>query len=210
MDNMTGVACLRREGSRSPILNQILKKIFSLQIQRSWHFSVTHLAGVRNVIADSLSRDSTHEGEWTLSWEAFKMVQLEVPDLQVDLFASANNHRLPSYATLDLDPQAVGSDALQLDWNRWDRIYLFPPVSILLKMLPLLRTFRGTAALIAPLWPASPWFSGLMDLHPRLVRLHSPGLWQEVQRKICYDTSSLTRHLHIWIFSQKLTEGNSL
>ncbi|MEL7079416.1 MAG: reverse transcriptase domain-containing protein [Cyanobacteria bacterium J06582_2] len=210
MDNMTGVSCVRRGGSRSPILNKILIKIFDLQIQKSWHFSVTHLAGVRNVIADSLSRDSTHEGEWTLSKSAFHQVQQEVPDLQVDLFASATNHQLPSYITLDLDPLAQGSDALQLDWNRWERIYLFPPPSILMKILPLLQTFKGTAALIAPLWPASPWFSGLMSLQPRLVRLLSPGLWQEVQRKICFDSSSLSRHLHIWIFSRDAMRESSL
>ena len=210
MDNMTGVACLRRGGSRSPILNQILKRIFVLQTQMSWHFSVTHLAGVRNVIADSLSRDSTHEGEWSLSRDAFHQVRSEVPDLQVDLFASATNHKLASYVSLDLDPLASGSDAFQLDWNRWDRIYLFPPVSVLMKILAPLRAFEGTAALIAPLWPASPWFNGLMDLQPRLIRLHAPGLWQVVQGRICQDTSSLTRHLHIWIFSRKLMEGSSL
>ncbi|MEL7079368.1 MAG: reverse transcriptase domain-containing protein, partial [Cyanobacteria bacterium J06582_2] len=63
MDNLTGVACLKRGGSRSPILNQILKKIFQLQMQNSWHLSVTHLAGVRNVIADSLPRESNPSKE---------------------------------------------------------------------------------------------------------------------------------------------------
>ncbi|MEL7522963.1 MAG: hypothetical protein AAGJ80_15350, partial [Cyanobacteria bacterium J06553_1] len=209
LDNMTGVACLRRGGSRSPTLNQILKKIFELQMQKSWHFSVTHLAGVKNVIADSLSRDSIQEGEWTLSREAFQLVLKEVPNLQVDLFATANNHQLPSYITLDLDPRSQGSDALTQDWNRWDRIYLFPPVSILMKVLPHLRRFKGVAALIAPLWPGSPWFPGLMDLGPRLVQILSPGLWQTVQGRTCYDSSSLSPHLHIWIFSPKSTERSS-
>ena len=40
------------------------------------------------------------------------------------------------------------------DWNRWGKIYLFPPWTLILKVLSQLRSFKGQVVLIAPRWPA--------------------------------------------------------
>ena len=44
----------------------------------------------------------------------------------IDLFASQVKHKLPCYVTLYLHKGSVATDAMSLDWNRWDRVYLFP------------------------------------------------------------------------------------
>ena len=127
--------------------------IFQLARKKSWHLSASHLEGVRNVIADSLSRFAPLESEWSLDDKSFQWILSRVRDLQVDLFATEYNHKLKCYVALNLDPQAFATDALSLDWNQWDSIYLFPPINCLLRVLHKLRTFKGKLALIAPNWP---------------------------------------------------------
>ena len=88
-----------------------------------------------NVTADALSRDTPIESEWSLDEQSFSFIIETVPDLQIDLFATKSNHRLRTYVAPHSDPQAAGVDAMNLDWNQWERIYLFPPVNLLMNVL---------------------------------------------------------------------------
>ena len=200
LDNQTAVLCIKRGGSRSPSLNSVVLSLEKLRQKHGWFLTAVHLAGVRNVLADSLSRDSAQETEWTLDHKSFLEVQAALPNLQVDLFASHVNHKLQSFVTPYHHKEAVATDAMSLDWNRWDRIYLFPPVNILLKVLDKLRDFRGRAMLIAPLWPNSPWFPLLLELNPTRISFSNPQLSQIVSGRTLYDSSALTKHLHMWRF----------
>ncbi|MEL7079583.1 MAG: reverse transcriptase domain-containing protein, partial [Cyanobacteria bacterium J06582_2] len=202
MDNMTTVACIRRGGSRSAVLNQVFTAIVKLQLKRNWTLSANHLAGVRNVLADALSRASVQQTEWSLDTRSFSTVTTLMPNLQVDLFATRENHKLPAYVSPDLDQGAVGTNAMTLDWNSWSSIYLFPPTKILLSVLEKMRSYKGSAILVAPLWISSPWFPLLMELKPKKVRLVNPQLTQMVQGVMHSDSSSLTTNLHLWIFKR--------
>ena len=151
--------------------------------------------------ADALSRDAPLESEWSLDNESFCFIQSQVPDLQIDLFATAGNNKLPLYIAPNVDPRAVGVDAMSIDWNQWNKIYIFPPVNLMMKVLDKLRTFKGVAAIVAPLWPKSNWFPLLLQLKVRLVPLPAPTLSQTVQNKRVSATSWLTQRLHLLIFS---------
>merc|ERR1711911_417194 len=74
MDNSSAVACVRRGGSRSIILNRMMLTLTPLRLNRSWHLTAQHLAGARNVVADSLSRDSVQMTEWSLDLPSFGFV----------------------------------------------------------------------------------------------------------------------------------------
>ena len=112
------VRCLNRTGSRSPQINLVILAILSLASKRSRHLSAAHIAGVRNVLADSLSRDAPPlESEWSFDVRSFQFVQSHVPDLHIDLF-STPAHQLPLYVAPNVDPRAVGTDAMSLDWNQ--------------------------------------------------------------------------------------------
>ena len=76
--------CLNRWGSRSRPINHVMVAIFSLARRCSWHLSATHLAGVRSVIADSLSRTAPLESECSLDKDSFQWIQPQVPNLRVD------------------------------------------------------------------------------------------------------------------------------
>ena len=192
-------------GSQSPMVNGIIRTIVRKSQLRNWHISVSHLQGVRNVIADSLSRDSPQETEWSLDMTSFQEITSVVPDLQVDLFATSFNNKLPLYVAPNLDPLAVAVDSLNLDWNQWQKIYLFPPFNTLLKVLEKLRSFQGTAVLVAPRWVNSSWFPLLKELKATEKCFSSPKLYQEVQGRTISADSSLTTHLRMWIFLPSFT-----
>ena len=92
-------------------------------------------------------------------------------------------------------------DALSLDWNQWNQIYLFPPFNLLMKVLNKLRSFKGTAALIAPYWPKSKWFPLVLELKLKVLELPSPSLSQLVQNETVYASSWITEKLRLMIFS---------
>ena len=97
MDSNTIVHCINRCGSRSPQINHVVLAILGLCRRRGWHVTAAHLAGVRNVTADALSRTAPLESEWTLDHQSFRFILTQVSDLQVDLFSTAGNHHLPLY-----------------------------------------------------------------------------------------------------------------
>ena len=70
----------------------------------------------------------------------------------IDLFASAENARLPVFCTRYPHPQAWATDALQIDWNSMFA-YAFPPISLLPKVITKIEQERCHALLIAPFWP---------------------------------------------------------
>ena len=66
-DNSTAVNCINRQGSaRSRPLNSWVLSILHLLKKRGVAVSVFHIAGVSNVLADSLSRPDPVATEWTL------------------------------------------------------------------------------------------------------------------------------------------------
>ena len=176
LDSAVIVHCLNRRGSKTSYINHVLIAIFKLAKKKSWHLSAFHLKGVQNVIADSLSRTTPLESEWFLDTLSFQWVLQKVPDLQVDLFATKRNFKIPAYVSPNVDPLAVATDSLALDWNAWQKIYLFPPFNLLLKTLHKLRSFKGTVALIAPMWPKSNWYPLLLELKFRPMPIPQPVL----------------------------------
>ena len=79
------------------------------------------------MLADALSRSTPINTEWSLDKESFRLIQTLLPDLQVDLFATRNNNKLPLFISPVLDNQTQLVDAFSQDWNQWQRVYLFPP-----------------------------------------------------------------------------------
>ena len=108
---------------------------------------------------------------------------------------------MPLYVVPKVDPLIMRTDALSLDLNQWKNIYMFPPFNLMVKVLNKLRTFKGTAAIVAPLWPQSNWYPLVLELKLRLVPLPSPTLRQTVQKKSVFASSWITNKLHVMIFS---------
>ena len=111
-DNMTVVNCLNRLGSaRSKPLNDWVVSILSTLRKKDLFLTTCHIAGVRNVIADGLSRSKPLSSEWTLDHQSFSWLCQKEFVPSVDLFATKENHKLRSYVSPVPDIEAVAVDA---------------------------------------------------------------------------------------------------
>ena len=120
--------------------------------------------GQHNVLADALSRPNQILGsEWTLKQEVFRDLCRRWP-VSIDLFATSQNHRCSIYFSPYHVRNAMGTDALLQNWNRW-QAYAFPPWSLIPAVLKKLRSSSGVLlTIVAPYWPQRPWFPDLLDL----------------------------------------------
>ncbi|XP_064101727.1 uncharacterized protein LOC135212216 [Macrobrachium nipponense] len=181
-ESLVVVHCINRGDSKASKLNHVFIAIFSLATKNHWYLSATHLVGVRNVIADTLSRTTPLESEWSLDRKLFRWICKQIPDLQVDLLATEANHKLPCYVAPNPDPLAYATDAMSIDWNNWQKIYLFPPVNLLMKVLHKAKIFHWTSNISGTTTgPKSNWFPLLLELKLQPRRIPRPELTQTVQ-----------------------------
>ena len=97
----------------------------------NWTLKVSHIAVTFNVLADQLSRNTPLSTEWTLAPRDFQKILRLNPRLQVDLFATKLNKKLPVFVSPCPDPTAVAVNALTIAWDRWEHLYMFPPTPLL-------------------------------------------------------------------------------
>ena len=131
-DSLCALACLRRQGClRSDPLMDLSVQI--LEFCQRLHITLVpvHLAGVLNVLADQHSRESVISTEWTLDDRTFSWIVREFGQPEVDLFATRFNKRIAKFVSPCPDHQALAWDAMAQDWNEWESIYAFPPVSLI-------------------------------------------------------------------------------
>ena len=173
-DNTT-VACYlnKQGGARSRVLSEMAESLLLWCHEQEISLTARHVPGKINIVADQLSRPhQILHTEWTLVptvlapiWEAWRRPH-------IDLFATRFNLRLPIYVSPVPDPGAWRVDALSFPWNGLD-LYAFPPWPILGKVLRKARVDQASMVLIAPDWPAQPWYPELLELtHVPPLRLH--------------------------------------
>ena len=87
----------------------------------------------------------------------------------IDRFATMNTTQLPKYNSRFLDPFSSGIDALaQQDWDM-NNNFINAPFRLIPKILSIIKLYKADATIIAPHWPAQPWFQTLRSLsvaHP--------------------------------------------
>ena len=164
-DNTTAVAYLRKEGGkRSPLLNSLAQEILRWTESLSIRLAPQFLPGSQNVLADALSRPhQLPHSEWSLNRDVFQSLRRLWP-VQIDLFATSDNHRCSIYFSPLHDPRSAGTDAFLQSWDGL-QAYAFPPVSLIPRVLAKLRASSGTElTLVAPHWAQRPWFADLLLL----------------------------------------------
>ena len=133
-DNTTACAYINKMGgTKSQVLTSLLTRIMEWCIERNIHLQAVHLPGVKNVLADMLSRTETDHNEWSLNTRVTDRLFLAWGKPQVDLFASRQNAKLPTFCSLHREEElALSWDALSMTWSRGE-FYAFPP----LVMIPI-------------------------------------------------------------------------
>ena len=161
-DNKTAIAALQRGSSPHFRLSSLAELIWRRATRLNWTLTVSHIAGRFNILADQLSRNTTLSSEWSIPTRTFKQIRRLAPLLEVDLFATHLNNKLPVFVAPCPDPRAIAVDAISTPWERWNHLYLYPPTPLIPKVLAkLIRTSFISAILVTPEMPTRPWYMAL-------------------------------------------------
>ena len=190
-DNTVVVSLMNKQGSnKSKVLSRFLHDLLALCARNRWIIRSRHLPGHLNTGADSLSRSHPGRAEWSLSPQSFQQLTTHLSP-EIDLFAHPGNAKLPTFGCPFPFPSATVVDALATNWNRWKKIYLFPPPDLIQTCLQKLENFGGSALVIVPVLPSAPWWPEFrLVCTPLDVDLDIgqwvQGEWLKAQEKLHY------------------------
>ena len=131
MDNRTAVFYVNRMGgTQSPVMCGLAIQLWQWCLERNLSLSAEYLPGVDNCVADRESRMIQSSAEWQLHKGTFQQIMATFGKCAVDLFASRLNAQLELFVSWRPDPNAIRTDALQLQWDKWIA-YAFPPFCLI-------------------------------------------------------------------------------
>ena len=182
-DNEVVRYSISKNRSKSPTLLKEIKSLVSLCLERDITLSATRIPSILNTVADSLSRTTALPTEWCLPKRVFTQIQKWYGPLTIDLMATPFNAQLQRFISPFPHPLAEDSNVLTLNWNRWNHVYIFPPVKMIPQLLPQLRSYKGHGVFIAPWQPTAAWFPELCKRAKDHLHIREP-LVQDVQGQI--------------------------
>lgn len=181
-DNKTVIALINRMGSSKFLhLHNVAKDFWQwCQARDIWVFA-SYIPSKENSIADSESRITSFETEYSLCIKAFRDITESLGVPQVDLFASYLNNKCPNYISWKPDPGSLTVDAFSLSWSSF-YFYAFPPFTIIGKVLNKIICDQAEGIVVVPKWNTQPWYplflrlvvSEVLFLSPRSNLLLSP------------------------------------
>lgn len=178
-DNTTAVSYINKMGSiQFPSLCSLAREVWHWCETRNLWIFASYINSQANYEADSESRRSSSETEWSLSDEAFRRIKKTFGEPEVDLFASKINAKCSTYVSWHRDPDSLAVDAFTLDWKPY-YFYAFPPFSLVLRTLQKIIHDRAEGVLVVPHWPSQPWyptFSRLIIAEPLIMKPSLPLL----------------------------------
>ena len=207
-DNSAALSAINKASSGAYLLASITEMIWKRASVMKWTISAAHIKGSFNVVADQLSRNTTISTEWSLPRQVFKREVLRhEPRLEVDLFATSLNHQLKEYVSPCPDQKAEAINALNVDWGRWDHLYLFPPRPLILKALQKLKQSNIKTALFLTMDKQfQKWYRPLKSqLTP--ISTFEVKLQQVVVDRL--ETEKKTSRIRVWKFSEQQMAQNS-
>ena len=165
-DSMTALADMRKMGSMCSLFcDRLVRKIYSLLYSVDARVSLTFVPGVDNILADEKSRVFTSEtSEWSLPPDIFRTLLDIAPEMEVDLFASHLNNKLPLFCSWVPTPGCMPVDAFTFDCNA-KVCFCFPPCSMYLKCLDYIQTTRVKKLfMVIPWHPTAVWFPVMLKM----------------------------------------------
>ncbi len=151
-------------GGKIPRLNAIARRIWNLLESHNAYLTATYVASAAN-IADPFTRDFSartrkfFDLEVQLNPEIFKSHVLRGGPFtpHIDWFASCHNTQLPRFCAWQEGVQgAEFRDAFQHCWSSCPG-YMFPPFSLLPKVLQKIRDEKAKMVVVHPDWPGALW-----------------------------------------------------
>lgn len=127
-DNTTVISYINKQGgTHSPELCYLTWEFFQWCIQYKITIRAVHIPGKKNFLADALSRgEVVRMTEWSLNNTVVNLLFQQMGAPCIDLFATAENKKLPVYCSPFSDMKAFQVDALAISWKGM-YAYAFPP-----------------------------------------------------------------------------------
>ena len=157
-------------GTHSQLISKLAIQLWQWCLEKNLSLSAVHLPGASNV-ADEESRTIQSSAEWHLDQKIFCQIVKALGECNADLFATRLNTQLEQFVSWRPDQNAVGTDALQIPWDRYSG-YAISPFCLIGRCLRKVREDRAPLMLIAPVWRSQPWYSALLELlvdYPRTL-----------------------------------------
>jgi hypothetical protein len=207
-DNTTVVAHISKQGgTRSLSLCLEAEDLIRLAFFRKHVIRARHIPGVRNVLADALSRPNRVIGtEWSLCPFVFRQICRVFGTPMIDLFATSKNHKLPLFFSPLPESTALDTDAMSQSWEGM-YAYAYPPTGFVGEVLHKIARSQCEILLVAPCWPTQAWFPLLLSLlidHPRVLPLNN-RLLRQPGTDVFHDAPQVLR-LHVWKLSSSLSD----
>ena len=157
----------KKGGTISAFCNKLAKDIWGWAKGQDIWITASQVPWVKNTTADIRSHLFYDNKELSLNMRVAKSLfdQFEKPE--IGLFASRLNTKCTKYASYKPDLDAYHVNAFSLCWLDLDS-YIFPPFSIVGRVLAKFAQDRATALETVPCWQTQPWF-------PQFMWLVNPG-----------------------------------
>jgi hypothetical protein len=169
-DNTTAVAYVNNMGGRIGRLNRVAAELWRVLEANNCFMQAVYIPTGENP-ADELTRGVTSrqrmlDTEVQLNPTIVASLLQNGPFIpQIDWFASDANFQLPRFYTWN--PQqstaAEGVNAFMFSWNTVPG-YIFPPFSLIPRILRKVRDEKAKILLIHPKWPGALWYPSTLEI----------------------------------------------
>jgi hypothetical protein len=166
IDNTAALAHIRKDwGLRGRALLEGAQRIILLAHQCQLRLLPAFIPSEENVQASRFQSVP----DWHLAPTVFLQISSLWGPPQIDLFASRQSTQMLLFFSCRAADVPEAINALSLRWD-FALAFLFPPISLLKRVIRKLELSRGTFLLVTPYWEAQTWFASLQALQVEDVR----------------------------------------
>ena len=162
-DNQAVMHIITNRTTRSPEMMELLRRLYKLLDQLGVSIHSRYIATDQNSLADALSRGSPFD-ELAIRDAAWAEIERDHGPHTADRYARASNTRATRWSGRESAAEGERAGALSQSWAGQNNFVFPPPVE--LPQIAQLLTERPQlqATVVAPYWPAQPWFQLLAEM----------------------------------------------
>jgi hypothetical protein len=146
------VARIFRRGSGDLSLMRLALQVLEMALKLNLDFHPIWVSRMdpRLQKADALTKQ-VNTDDWSIHPDAFSMLQSWFGRFTVDLFASADNFKVPKFYSYAFFANSSGVDAFSMSWEG-EGAYCAPPIALILRTIRKIEVSKMTGVLLIPLW----------------------------------------------------------
>ncbi|KAJ3225990.1 hypothetical protein HDU78_010496 [Chytriomyces hyalinus] len=141
--------CLMHGSSMQPLINDILKEGWQLARVINCNIVPHHFSSKENATANSITRED-QGNDYCLNQALFAALERSFGPLTADAMASSVNAKCPCFFSRYRCPGSFGQNLLTMRPGRLEKLYVFPPFSMLAAMVEFLLDSNAAFLIVFP------------------------------------------------------------